>query len=160
MPRKKKAPLSFVERILKIKKAGLTKEKGISTLFNKEDCLLPLSERIQKLLGLFGDKRKKTNRMLYFIMYDIENNKIRTYIAKYLIDKGCVRVQKSIFLADTDRGLFKEISQNLKDVQEAYDNDDSIFFVPVSSDEIRAMKIIGQSVDFDYFLESPNTMIF
>ncbi|HPD64669.1 MAG TPA: hypothetical protein P5050_04435 [Bacteroidia bacterium] len=48
----------------------------------------------------------------------------------------------------------------LKEVQSFYDNNDSIFFVPVSSDEIRAMKIIGQSIDFNFFLSNPSTIFF
>ena len=160
MPRKKKQPLSFVERVLRIKKAGIEKSNPIGDGTNEDDNLLPLSDRIKKILGLFTNERKRTNRMLYFIMYDIEDNKVRTYISKYLINNGCVRIQKSIFLADSDRKQFNEISQTLKEVQEVYDNEDSIFVVPVSTDEIRGMRIIGRSVDFNYFLESPNTLFF
>jgi len=91
-------------------------------------------------------------------MYDIEHNKIRNYIAKYLQRKGCTRVQKSIFLASTDRKKYDEIQNTLKSVQEMYENNDSVFFVPVSTDEIRAMKVIGKSVDFDLITGSRNTL--
>lgn len=98
--------------------------------------------------------------MLFFIMYDIENNKVRTQIAKYLIKKGCLRVQKSIFFAETERKVFNEIHSDLKDIQELYDNMDSIFFVPVSSDQLRAMKIVGQSIDFELITGNKNTLFF
>lgn len=96
--------------------------------------------------------------MIYFIMYDIESNKVRTLVAKYLIRKGCTRVQKSIFIASTERPVFDEIRKDLKEVQECYDNSDSILLVPVSTDEIRAMKVIGQNIDFDLALKNKNTL--
>lgn len=96
--------------------------------------------------------------MIYFIMYDIEHNKIRNYIAKYLERKGCSRIQKSIFIANTDRKLYNEIHNTLKAVQEMYENNDSIFFVPASTDEIKAIKIIGKSIDFDFITGSKTTL--
>ena len=96
--------------------------------------------------------------MIYFIMYDIESNKVRTLVAKYLIRKGCTRVQKSIFIASSERPVFDEIRKDLKEVQECYDNSDSILLVPVSTDEIRAMKVIGQNIDFDLALKNKNTL--
>lgn len=93
-------------------------------------------------------------------MYDIENDKIRTQIAKYLIRKGCIRIQKSIFLAEAERKLYNELSTTLKEVQEVYDNNDSILFVPVSSDELKSMKIIGQQLDIDFILNNRSTLFF
>ncbi len=98
--------------------------------------------------------------MLYFVMYDIENDKIRNHIAKFLIRKGCTRVQKSIFLADTQRQIYSEIHQTLKEVQEVYDNHDSIFLVPIASDDLRAMKVIGENLDLDLTLGNKNTLFF
>ena len=39
-------------------------------------------------------------------------------------------------------------------------NNDSIFLVPVSTDEIRAMSVIGQNIDFDLILQNKNTLFF
>lgn len=98
--------------------------------------------------------------MIYFVMYDIENNKVRSLISKYLLKKGCMRVQKSIFLADTDRKVYDDIRKDLHEVQQCYDNNDSILLVPVSTDEIQAMKIIGQNIDVDLILKNRNTLFF
>lgn len=146
---------------MKLKEAGLPVKKRVPSHDpGNIETIVEIGERVKKLLGILNNTDKKDNKMIYFIMYDIEYNKIRNYIAKYLIRKGCTRVQKSIFIANTDRKLYNDLQQTLKSVQEMYDNNDSIFFVPVSTDEIRSMKVIGKSIDFDLVTCSKNTMFF
>lgn len=159
MPRKKpqkKAP-TFAEKLRKLKTAGITHVPG---KLSKIDNLDPFEKRIEKVLGIFKNANLKSTHMLYFVMYDIEDNKVRTHIAKYLIKKGCTRVQKSIFLGNTNREVYAEIHTTIKEVQDLYDNTDSILFVPVSTDELRAMKAIGKNVDFDLVMQNKNTLFF
>jgi len=162
MPPKKKSPeLTFIERLRRVKAAGIFNYKPVNQLSgDEEDVIEDLPSRVQKVLGIFNNASTNSKSMIYFVMYDIENNKIRTYIAKYLLQKGCTRVQKSIFLADTERKVFDEIHKTLKEVQELYDNQDSVMFVPVSTDQIKAMKLIGQNIDFDLVLHNKNTLFF
>ena len=158
---KKKKELTFVEKIRKIKKAGLEGTPMIrEKIETQTDSLFPLDKRIEQILGIVKGFTKKYNEMIYFVMYDIENDKVRTQVAKYLIKKGCTRVQKSIFLANTNRVVYDEIKNDLKEVQECYENNDSILLVPVSTDEIKAMKVIGQNIDFDLILKNKNTLFF
>ena len=98
--------------------------------------------------------------MLFFVMYDIESNKVRRYIVKYLEKKGCTRVQKSIFLANLSMETYQEIRNDLTEVQAAYDNQDSILVVPITSDYLRSMKIIGQNIDIDIITQSKTTLFF
>lgn len=98
--------------------------------------------------------------MICFIMYDITSNKVRTLIAKFLLRKGCIRIQKSIFMADMPSDEVQDIAQKLTEIQKMYDNNDSILIVPLSEDYARAMKIIGQDVDIDLILHSKNTLFF
>ena len=98
--------------------------------------------------------------MLFFVMYDIESNKVRNLVAKYLIRMGCTRIQKSFFLADLEPDSVSKIKSDLADVQSAYENNDSILIVPVSTDELRAMKIIGQNIDVDLIVRNKNTLFF
>jgi CRISPR-associated protein Cas2 len=150
--------LTFYERIMKIKKAGLNANTDLITpLINNE--LLPLSERlplVDEILKNF--KNRRTDDMYAFIMYDIENNKIRTQVAKYLIQNGCTRVQKSVFLANIKRKKFMEVYQTLKEINTMYDNHDSLFFVAVGEDILNNMKIVGQNIDFELITNTPNTM--
>ena len=93
-------------------------------------------------------------------MYDIESDKVRSQIVKYLINKGCYRVQKSIFLADLSSELYKQIRSDLAEVQACYDNHDSILIVPISTDYLNSMKVIGQNIDIDLITHKTNTLFF
>lgn len=160
MAKKPRTPLTLHQKLLKIKRAGLSHQRPPDA-YDPEQAELPtLEERIDRIFELYSLNQKKPTGMIYFIMYDIENNKVRTHIAKYLKKKGCVRVQKSIFLASSEREKFNEIHQTIKEVQEFYDNNDSIFFVPVSVDQLRSMKIIGHSIDYDLIIGNTNTLFF
>ncbi|MBW6480344.1 MAG: CRISPR-associated endonuclease Cas2 [Bacteroidales bacterium] len=156
---KKTPEKSFIEAMLRLKRAGLTNVPATDTMHGPVDELAPLDERIGSVFRIFRQSQKP-GHMISFVMYDIENNKIRTNIAKFLIRKGCIRVQKSIFLANFERKKWDEIHRTLKEVQEMYKNYDSIFIVPVSTDEIRAMKIIGQSLDMDMIIGNRSTLFF
>ena len=155
--RKPRDEITFQQRMMKLRKAGISGLHGLRQ-GGGIDELPSLPERIDRVLGVLNTQMNNPRQMIYFIMYDIESNKVRTLVAKYLIRKGCTRVQKSIFIASTERPVFDEIRKDLKEVQECYDNSDSILLVPVSTDEIRSMKVIGQNIDFDLALKNKNTL--
>lgn len=157
--KKKQTEISFAEQIRLIKRAGLRSNRALAREVDGLDELDNLDERLNKILNLLNQSQKSTD-MLYFIMYDIEHNKVRNYIARYLTEKGCIRLQKSVFLASSDRKEFDEIAGTLKEINEVYDNHDSIVLVPVSTDELRSMRIIGQEKDLKLYLDKPNTLIF
>lgn len=157
---KKKNPLGFVEKMKKLHQAGLANSPPANRTTTIDPDLPSLSERIEKLMGFIKRDKQNSLSMIYFVMYDIEDNKVRTQVAKYLIRKGCTRVQKSIFIANTDRAVFDEIQKDLKEVQQCYDNNDSVLLIPISTDEIRAMKLIGKNIDFDLAIKNRNTLFF
>lgn len=104
--------------------------------------------------------RIKSNIMLYLIMYDIENNKIRTHVAKYLIKKGCLRIQKSVYLAKSSVTTMKEISQTLKEINEIYENTDSVFVLPVPEEKFQNITVIGQNIEFEVVTKPRNVLFF
>lgn len=93
-------------------------------------------------------------------MYDIASNKVRHQVVKYLQRKGCTRVQRSIFLADLGMDEYDCIRKDLAEVQAVYENKDSILIVPISSDYLRSMKIIGQKIELDIIMHNKNTLFF
>lgn len=98
--------------------------------------------------------------MLFFVMYDIESNKVRKSIASYLEKKGCLRVQKSVYLANLDRVAYNQIRSDLREVNGMYENNDSIILCPASTDELRAMDVIGENPDIDIVMKARNTLFF
>ena len=162
MPRKKPPSLSFVEQMHKLSAAGL----NISTVHPTSDAaeqnysVENLSERIRKIIGIIQTPKRPPGRMLFFVMYDIESNKVRTLVHKYLKRMGCTPIQHSVFLADTSIETYNRIKEDLAAVQEAYDNDDSILVAPVSSDYLKMMKIIGHKIELDVITHSRSTLFF
>ncbi len=159
MPRAKKPPLSLVEKMRKLVEAGIQESPRIKAT-DECDNVGALEDRIRKILGLTENVRKKSDRMLFFVMYDIESNKVRRLIVKYLIREGCTRVQKSIFLADRPVEVYDRIRFDLAEVQAAYNNEDSIIILPVTTDYLRMMKIIGKNINVDIITHSKNTLFF
>lgn len=159
MTRKQRKKPSFAEVIRLIKKAGLREGTVLKAGEIKEVPLEELNSRLRQLLNIY-ESAKNSRDMIFFVMYDIENNKVRTQIAKFLIRKGCIRLQKSVFIAQKPRPVFDELHTTLKEVQDMYDNEDSILFLPVSTDEVHAMKVIGRNISFEMITESKNTLIF
>lgn len=162
MPRKKKPPLSLAEKMRKIASSGIgVSHRDCSEVFPKDaEGLETLDARIKKIFGLAENTRRRLGRMLFFVMYDIESDKVRRLVCKYLIKEGCTRVQKSIFLADCPVETYNKIRSELAEVQAFYENEDSIIILPVTSDYLRMMKIIGKNVDVDVITHSKNTLFF
>lgn len=160
MPSKREA-LSFVEQMRRLHEAGLDKTTDLAACHDTDISTLPsLEDRIRLLLGIVNDTKRPSNHMLFFVMYDIESNKVRRQIVKYLQSKGCTRVQKSIFLADLPTANFEQIKSDLAEVQACYDNEDSILVVPISTDYLKAMKVIGQQINVDIITHAKNTIFF
>jgi len=105
-------------------------------------------------------KNDKSKNMLYLIAYDIENNKVRTQIAKYLIKKGCMRIQKSLYLAKSNRATYTDIYETLRDINEMYKNHDSILVLPVPEEKFKNIKLIGENVEFELVTKEQNVIFF
>ena len=160
MPRPKPRKFDLKEKVARIIASGFVACDPVADAvdMNPDDLLLPLPDRIRLLLNILRDKPQKSTSMNYLILYDIENNKIRRLISKYLVQKGCVRVQKSVFLCHTDHIEFEDIKQTLADINEAYDNSDSIILVPMNISDARSMKLIGKNVNIAQIVDPPNTV--
>lgn len=159
MGRPKKHAIGLSEAIRRIKAAGIRETTPPEPAF-EDELLLPLSERIVRILQIIRDDPQKATEMIYLIMYDITDNKVRTQIAKYLEKQGCTRIQKSVFLARSEARNFQEIHDTLRDVNDMYDNEDSIILVPVNASDARAMKLIGKNVQIEAITDKPNTLFF
>lgn len=124
------------------------------------DELTPIYARVEKIIAITNQSEKNTGDMTYFVMYDIASNKVRRLVAKYLERMGLTRVQKSIFMGNTDQRVYERIRTDMSEVQAAYDNSDSVMVVPVTADMTRAMHIIGRNLDIDVITRSKRTIFF
>ncbi|MBO4332348.1 MAG: CRISPR-associated endonuclease Cas2 [Paludibacteraceae bacterium] len=157
---KSKTADGYIEALRKLKNAGLSGSPPPNHSTNEEDGLTSLEERIDKIIGVINQNKRPKGNMLFFVMYDIESNKVRYNIVKYLERQGCIRVQKSIFLADLSNEKYEEIRNDLTEVQSLYDNHDSILICPVSTELLKSMKVIGQNINFDVIVKNKNTLFF
>ena len=162
MPRKPKPPLPLAEQMQKIINARLKlppRESADEDADADED-IGSLDQRIQKIMGIVRNTKTKDNHMLFFVMYDIRSNKVRRLVFKYLTRKGCTPIQRSIFLAEAPVEVFQQIQADLAEVQQAYENKDSIIVLPVTTDYLRMMKVIGQHIAVDVITHSKSTIFF
>lgn len=161
MPKPKKVDISLKEQLVRLKRAGINKpDKKKDENSTDETLLLDLPDRIKYMLNIVRQKPQKSTTMNYLIMYDIEDNKVRRIVSKYLEKQGCLRIQKSVFMANTEHARFQSIFESLKEVNAFYDNHDSIILVPVNVADVRSMKLIGTNVTIETLVDPPNTMFF
>ncbi len=156
----KKTASHYLEVLRKLNRSGLEDSPVINRLAVRADTMPSLQQRIDAILGIVHKTEKQSSKMLFFIMYDIESNKVRYNVVKYLERMGCYRIQKSIFLANLSMEKYESIKSCLVEVQSLYENHDSIIVCPVSSDIVRSMKIIGQNINLDIITQSKNTLFF
>ena len=142
---------------------SLREEAGLPILTTDElealDAELPL--HFGRFLDWFKQhKNKQAEEMYCFILYDIEHNKISRILAKFLEKKGCIRVQQSVFFAKMHRKLYAEIKGIITELQECYENQDTIMMLPVGEDMLNNMHCIGKNFDCELLTQSKHTVIF
>ncbi len=98
--------------------------------------------------------------MTYLILYDISEDRIRTHISKHLEQRGCRRVQKSVFIAKTSIEKYHEIKNYLEQIQEEYDNQDTILFIPISKKGLQEAYMIGNNTAFLDSVDDKKVLIF
>jgi CRISPR-associated endonuclease Cas2 len=144
-------------RLKLLREAGLTETPPAEP---DPDPLASLAERVKAILGIVNDEPVKATDMTYLIMYDISSNKVRNLVAKYLKRQGCIRIQKSVFLARSESKNFRAIVETLAEVNSFYANEDSILLAPVNTADLRAMQVIGKDLQIDILQNPPNTLFF
>lgn len=83
--------------------------------------------------------------MITWILYDIQNDRARTKVARFCKQAGLYRVQYSVFLG--------QLETNDKDslqlqIEEQIDVDsDKVYIFPMSKQELRATVLLGQAFD-------------
>lgn len=83
------------------------------------------------------------------ITYDIpvENDKLRTKVAQVLMDFGCMRIQKSVFLGNLNRNTRDKLKIKLSKVM--YKKEGNIRMFPVCEKCIGLQENIGEQVEIE-----------
>lgn len=86
--------------------------------------------------------------MHYVISYDIENDRLRDKTAKILEKNGCLRVQKSVFVAPQMTN--KHLDRLLADLKSRYarkplGDRDSLLLIPLTKEHGAAIKVFGNN---------------
>lgn len=120
-----------------------------------------LPKHLGYFLQWFNQSSPKTSDEMYcFILYDIENNKVRRMVSKYLEKQGCIRVQKSVFFARITHKMHKQILGILRKAQGCYENEDSIMVLPVGEEMLHKLSCIGKNFELDLMTAPKHTIIF
>jgi len=78
-------------------------------------------------------------------MYDIENDKARTKVAKFCKQAGLYRVQYSVFLGSVNANDKDELQLKIEDV--INEDRDKVYIFPMSRDELKNTILLGQAFD-------------
>lgn len=152
--------MEFPEIVRRIRQAGLTTQRPRPALRAREADLPDLAERVRLIERFYAHlQQSKTPGMLFFVMYDIEDHKVRRHLAKYLRKQGCVRMQKSVFLGRVSLNTYQEISGTLREINALYENGDSILILPVSRENMGQLNVIGKDLDYRMTVAPPKVMI-
>ena len=96
-------PIPYIEILRKLSRAGVQNSPPVNRRTGNISDIQTLQERVDFLMGVVNKSTRPATNMLFFVMYDIESDKVRYHIAKYLERKGCPRIQRSIVLADLEK---------------------------------------------------------
>lgn len=90
--------------------------------------------------------------MLYWVMYDISNNKNRNNAVKACKNKGLYRVQKSIFLGTLNKNQKDELKLIMESLVDL--DTDSVYIFPSTSEFLYDTDLIGNGFEREMVLDA------
>ncbi len=96
--------------------------------------------------------------MIIWVLYDIENDKVRTKVAKICKQAGLYRVQFSCFLGTLE--AHQKDTLHLQ-IEELIDEDkDSVYIFPMNQAELRQTVLMGKAFDKDLVTDEVKALFF
>lgn len=83
--------------------------------------------------------------MLIWILYDIENDKARTKVAKACKQAGLYRVQYSCFLGTLNSNEKDTLSLKIAELID--EKKDKVYIFPMNKTELQQTELLGQAFD-------------
>lgn len=86
--------------------------------------------------------------MITWVLYDIKNDRSRTRAAKYCKQAGLYRVQYSAFIGNINKHERDSLALRLED--EIDEENDKVYILPMSRDELHQTTLLGRAFDKKY----------
>ena len=83
--------------------------------------------------------------MIVWVLYDIENDRARTKVAKCCKQAGLYRVQYSVFLGTLNAHQKDTLELQLQELMD--EEKDKIYIFPMSKNELQDSVLLGQAFD-------------
>ena len=96
--------------------------------------------------------------MITWVLYDIQNDKARTKVAKFCKQAGLYRVQYSVFLGSMNEN--EKDSLELQIEQQINMDKDKVYIFPMSRDELKATVLLGQAFDKKLMTDEVKALFF
>lgn len=97
--------------------------------------------------------------MLKLICYDIENDRLRTWVSKYLERQGLTRLQYSVFVGTLTREQWATLWTRVHEQCTAhFKDDDSLYCMILSKGAFQKVQQVGKTIDTDFILDEGYTL--
>ncbi len=83
--------------------------------------------------------------MITWILYDIENDKARTKVAKHCKQSGLYRVQLSCFLGEMNAQMLDTLKLQIESL--INEDVDKVYIFPMNKGELQQAVLMGQAFD-------------
>lgn len=83
--------------------------------------------------------------MIAWVLYDIEDDRIRTKVAKYCKQAGLYRVQFSVFVGTLEINQKDTLQLQIEDLID--EETDSVYIFPMSKNELQQTVLLGKAFD-------------
>lgn len=87
--------------------------------------------------------------MNYLLSYDISNDKVRKKVFDYLLSKGFLRIQNSVFLGEISISKIDDILENICLIVDK--KEDSIFCVSLNKEDYENIFNFGKNSDYNLY---------
>ncbi|MBN8679680.1 MAG: CRISPR-associated endonuclease Cas2 [Chitinophagales bacterium] len=96
--------------------------------------------------------------MILWVLYDIEEDRARTRVAKICKQSGLYRVQYSCFLGSLDAHE-KDVLE-LRIADEIDEDTDKVYLFPMSKNELKETVLLGQAFDKKMITDEVRALFF
>lgn len=96
--------------------------------------------------------------MITWVMYDIENDRARTRVAKYCKQAGLYRVQLSVFLGSLESDDKDVLQLQIED--EINTDKDKVYIFPMNKSQLQSSILLGQAFDKKMITDEVRALFF